>query len=259
VHPIVIKEVDPGKIETGIAKSVHKLSAPLWIDGQNVLFDGGVVKKIKGTDRVFDTQMTGGTEVSGLLGAVIGSTKTLFLGTKARLFKWTQVDFSATVIGSGYTGVDDETSSVPATRWSMVNWGDWIYATNGVDTPQVYKGTSFSNMGSGIPSVVRIFKELKFHLLGFYGKTVAWSDEDNPDVWNAGATGVLPIRGLHSDVIAAAPLGESMAFYSQDRMGLVSYIGEPFIFGAEVLLKGIGAVGVNAVCAVGRKNYGHRS
>ncbi len=215
MHPAIIKEVDPGKIETGIAKSVHSLAAPLWVDGQNVVFESGVVKKMKGTDKCFDIQMTGGTEVSGLLATVVAGTRTLYMGTRARLFKWTQVDFAATVIGSGYTGVDTESSTVPATRWSMVPWGNWLYATNGVDAPQVYKGASAAAVGSGVPNPCKIFQKLKVYLLAFKDTTLYFSDEDDPDTWNSGNAGNLPIRDMDSDVVAAVPLGEQVAFYTE--------------------------------------------
>jgi hypothetical protein len=88
----------------------------------------------------------------------------------------------------------------------------------------------------------------------------AWCSEDDPDTWvaaSANSAGSLTIREADTAIKCAAPLGDGIALYTENQMFLVRYSGAPFYFGYRpVMATGVGAVSVNSVVSVDRRNYG---
>jgi hypothetical protein len=176
---------------------------------------------------------------------------------------WDESDMS--IVGSGYTGTLTESTVKAATQWSIESWGNWFFATNGVDTPQVWKGTgsSFTVVANLVITTAEIFVRLGPHLLAFNTSTgkghFAWCDADDPEEWTASAensAGSLNIRDIDSEIVCAVPLADRVAVYSKERMYLVTYVGTPLYFGYQAALSGIGAVSKRSVVAVDRLNFG---
>lgn len=283
---------DPQQIQTGIVKSLHKLQVPVWIDGENVVFEDGAVRKSPGYAAVCTP--TGTDPVTGLLatpGNVEGVTPSLVWGDIGNLYRFN--NGALTTDGTGYSGkidhdiiqpfiyqiahltyldiFQDIISFVPGI-WSLENYGTWAIATNGADKPQINKmtGAGFINIPVlGVPPLtaaiaVRFADQLLlFNCTGNLfdgtisdGSFVVFSDIDNPEVFNSGAAGYLPIRDMGSDIQAACRLGSYVGVYSDDSMALVASLGAPLYFGAQKIFDGIGSPSKHAVVPVGFVNYG---
>jgi hypothetical protein len=271
-----------------------------WADSENVLFEEGGATPFPGQSLAFDkvgaTQpVTGIVEGSEQLGAAQEEhTKVLYYGTLTQLFEYedggavNDVSRAQSVANplSDYSGINEPLIDQDVTIWSFAKWGNWTFATNGVEQIQLYRKnessgtpegeTSFYDLdvqanGLGAPNpfpstfraeIVRTLGEflVAYHTEGQGGQTYAWCDQDDPLSWDytnlASAAGFLTIRNLGSPIIAVEPLGDGHAVYGGDKMFLVRQIGAPLWFGHDELLSGIGAFGKNCVAVVGRTHYG---
>lgn len=249
------------EINSGLKLDPYPLQPVLWIDGDNIHFGPNGVEKIKGFSATFATTPT--KPIRGMVQLLNSSgTQQLFFGDQNDIYRSNALGAPVSV-GSGFTGNLNETVSALASTWSMTNFGDFIMATNGVDTPQIYKGTSFANLAGINFTTAEIFVKRGPHVLALNLNTdnreFKWSDEDAPEVWvptASNAAGDLLIRELESQIMAAVPLGDRIAIYGKDSMYIVTYVGTPNYFGYKPGPNGIGAVGKKAVVARGRLNYG---
>lgn len=273
---------DPQQIQSGIVRSLHKMQVPLWIDGENVVFEDGTVRKSPGYAASF---VKPGTDpVSGIAAVNVAGTANLVWGDIGNLYRFD--GSTVTIDGTGFTGTvnhdsvqdnavqDDawqETISHFPGIWDFEPFGKWALATNGVQAPQINKmaGAGFVPLGGSPPDTVNIFVQFADQILAFditgtsaIDGTVfdqsffAFSDIDGPENWTTGAAGYLPIRDMGSQIFAACRLGAYVAVYSSDAMALIASLGSPLYFGAQKIFEGIGATGKHAVVPVGFYNYG---
>ena len=250
---------------SGVWPDLHPLNNPLWRTGTNVLFKNGGVEKMGGWGNPFTKPAS--TPVRGMLQRRESGVQELYFGNPTTIYKWNTG--TPTAVGTGYTGNTDSTVTVPASVWSMVDWGTWVLATNGVDVPQIYKGSSFTtlNVGTEFTTAEILIKRgpyvLAFNTTGVntYNGINAfhWCSDDDVEDWtptSVNTAGNQMIRDMTSGIKAAVPLGDRIAVYGTDSMYLVAYTGAPFYFGYYPALNGIGAVSKAAVVSVGRKNFG---
>ena len=169
-----------------------------------------------------------------------------------------------TTVGTGFTGITDQTVTAPATSWDFEEWGNWCVATNGKDAMQIWKGSgNFVALGGTPPTTAEIILKVKEYLLAINtdmgGTAYEWCDTDNVEDWvpvDSNRAGNNVIRDLDSDIIAGVRLGKAVAAYTLNQMAIISYISEPRIFGHDKALEGIGAVSKYSVVSVGDLNYG---
>lgn len=231
-------------------------SAPFWARGQNVYFRNNKVGPFPGKRLLFTlpTQsiITGmkamGFEVLGEPGVVVG--------TKANLYLWSDTD-GVSQNGSGYTGSTDQTSLVPATRWSFEQWGSWVLATNGVDKPQIYKTSSFGDLSGINFNTAEIFLRWRTFLFAFNldtkPTTFRWCSDDDVETWIPAAdnsAGAILVRDVDNKIMAAGFLSGNIVFFGVNSMHGIQFLGSPNWFGSTRLLSGIGALGKNAICMV---------
>lgn len=250
----------------GVWPSMHDMAVPFVKNARNVVFTASGIKKMDGWVSAFPREGT--SAIRGITQIYSNGKNSIFFGTASRLLKYEDDSASATVLNTGFTGINAETTAQAATHWSMLNFGNWVLATNGVDAPKVYKTTSFENLiVSGQFGTAEIFKKsgpyvLAFNLATASGALVdkfAWCHTDDVDQWSANelnAAGAFYLRDFGGEVIAVSNLGDSLSVYGSDCMFLVNFLGAPYFFGANRALSGIGAVSKNSVTVVGRRNYG---
>lgn len=238
-------EVKDGQaIASGMKKSTPAVQPRLWADGSNILFVNNGVEKAKGISNLGSVDHT----VVTMSQAFVEEQQRAYLGTHDKLYVY--ADGVTTIVGTGYMG----------DRWSFVPWGDWLLATNDSDPVQAWKNTGSANALAGVPvGHARLIRKLAERPIIFYGQSAAWPAATDIENWTPDPTtnaGDFFIRDLDSDVIAVEPLGEQLAFYTKNIMGFVSFIGGTSVYGFKPALEGIGAIGMNAVVAVGARHFG---
>jgi len=263
----IIFRASPAEILSGLHPSLPFDEAPLWQEGENVIFrDGGVRPAIGSVilfNRLESDPAVGGQE------AIIGGNKYIFWGNRQSLFRWQEAGSPADISRvSSYSGIRDESASQRATLWSMLHWGDQILATNGVDPLQVSADPASAGIFADLDTtavfttaeIVAPVRDFVLALnLSIGGDVIGWADAGSLTGWAAtagGESGQLQIRGLGSDIVAAAALGDGLAIYGANRMHHASFVGSPNFIGERHLLDGIGAVSKHSVAAAGRLHYG---
>lgn len=236
---------DGALVQSGIKPSVPDAQNVLWADSSNALFVDNGVEKARG----ISNNGVMPAPVTGLAQAFINGVKRVWLGTPLQLYK-SDDGVTLQLTGGPYTGQ----------RWSMIPWGTWLLATNNVDKVQVCKDTGAAVDLGGVPvTKARIIRKLANRPLIFYGQSAAWPAATDIEDWTPSPetnAGDFFIRDLDSDTIAVEPLGDQLAFYTRNKMGLVTFIGGTSQYGFKVIQTGIGAIGLNAVVPVGFRHYG---
>lgn len=258
------------ELDSGIFPDAGPEQAPIWVDSENVQFRNGGVESIDGYSLFVSAHANAGASdiPRGMVQQRRSNlTQRVWWGDQSRLY-YSIAGGAAQEAGTGYSGVLDETVNAIASVWSMVDWGNFILATNGVDRPQVAESNSFAvwmdSDGSNLPfSTAEILIQRGPHVLAANTSNghnwVEWCDLDDIYEWTPLAenqAGNLVIREAAGPLMAAAPLGDRDAVYTRNQMFVVNYLGAPNVFGYQSLLEGIGAVSKQAVVAVGRRNFG---
>lgn len=250
------------ELSSGLYPDPYTLVAPFWVAGSNIRFTATGVAKIPGWSSVFAEQDT--DPIRGMA-QNIGSTQELYFGDQTNLYRYNGTLAKVSKTDNVYTGALNQTVLAPAATWSFAAFGSWMLATNGADPVQIYKtGPDFADLDVDSQfTTAEILMVRGPHVIAMNtntnNKEVIWCSADDPEDWLATASnsaGSLIVRELESEIMAAAPLGQSVAIYGKDSMHGLSYIGSPFYFGVKPLLNGIGAVSKACVVSKGRLNYG---
>ena len=163
-----------------------------------------------------------------------------------------------------YTGTDLD-------RWSIVQYGQSVLATNGVDEVQYLADITtglfvdLSEAGGDLPSSFRaqILHKLGPFIIAFNtdndNTEARWCSEDNVLNWLPIAQNSardINLRDMNSSIKCVVEFGNSLLVVGSTRAHLFQFIGPPFFFGAQKYIDGIGAVGKNALTEGGRMIYG---
>lgn len=255
--------IGPEHIQAGIQPDLPGKTSTVFRAGANVVFADRSIQPALGSVALIRDTLTS-SPFTGLLPTVIDGERVIIYGTAAKLYRWTEGDDAAVEVGTGYTGTNSD-------LWSLIRWGNWVVATNGVDPSEIYKGTSFAPMTVPWTTNQLFARATSFpYLLAFEtaGGTLGgegrmhWSHIDDIEQWDPAGVpgsraGYLPIRDLDGPIVAAVEMGQNVAFYTHNSM-FVAYLLDStrFTFGARRLLEGIGAVGKFAVTSDGSRHYG---
>lgn len=134
----LLQRFDSELIASGVFPDMANQNAPFWRTAQNIMFYAGSIMPFPGATILFPKTVS--VPITGLLELdpqVTGHPAICF-GTLNELRYWDATN-GETLEGSGYTGNANQTDAAIATRWSIQQWNTWVYATNGVNPPQVNK------------------------------------------------------------------------------------------------------------------------
>lgn len=245
---IDIPGADPANaavLESGIFPSLPAKQQKLWLEASNVDFVDRAAEKSKGFSNLGDL----GATITALSQAYVDGERRVYLGTPETFNRYTEGD--TIELASGFN----------SGRWSIIPWGTWVLATNGFDPVQVSKNTTDMEALANVPvETARIIRKLAQRPIIFAGQNAYWPRATDIEYWTTpdptGRAGSFFIRDLDSDVIAVEPLGELLAYYTANKMGLVTFIGGQEVYGFKNKLEGIGAIGIDAVVPVGAYHYG---
>lgn len=247
----LLKSWRPELLE-GLSPSVSGLNAPFWKDGRNVVFTEGSVQPASGF--LLLVPRFQGNPIAGLKATMISDKPTLFFGAGTKLYKWTEDIDTPAEVGTGFTD---------GKFWVFSRWGNWMLATNNTEAPQIYKGTSFAQLGGiDFNTCLGIFNHKTFAIA--YNTDaddgeIAWSDSDDPETWVGTASNMAGdafTRDLNGPLLCGLSHRNNAFILSNDRMFIMRYVGPPFIFQVEKALDGIGAVGPYSVVSAGDIMYG---
>lgn len=156
------------ELRAGLFPDLYPSLSPLWEDGLNVEFTDSGIEKIGSYHSVATT--SSGEPIRGILQAFEDTSFVAYFGDLSNLYRVDLVSFEITELGSGFTTFENSGETiwdagvtswdggstiwdlgtlVPG-HWSFVNYGNWIFATNGQDSPQVSTGGSFTNLYQGV-------------------------------------------------------------------------------------------------------------
>ncbi|WCD44094.1 hypothetical protein Kuura_016 [Caulobacter phage Kuura] len=237
---------DGAVVASGVKRDLPPNQTAIWRDGENVLFYDSAIEKAEGLDALAALA----EPATGIGQGYAGEQARAFIGTQSRFYRYSPV-----------AGLVQLRDGLAGPRWSIIPWGEWVIATNNNDPVQVSKNTLSMAALTGVPvAKAKVIRKLGQRPIIFYGQNAAWPSATNIEDWTVGNpttnAGNFFIRDLDSDVEAVEPLGEGLAYYTQNKMGLVSFIGGNAVFGFKNRLQGIGAISINAVVVVGQKHYG---
>lgn len=245
---------DGAGLQGGISPGLIPYTGKFWFDAENVWFRDGGPQAMKGSELL--TEFPDG---EGDLGALVAIAQG-YAEQNARVFVASATTVHYFTRNHRYT---IESLESPSDFWSLVPFGSWLMYTNQIDHPRIWRNGAKADLP--IPGdKCRLLAKLGPHIIALgIDKDIfriAWCSADNPDDWNilspTNTAGDLNLRDLGSGIVACAPCAGGLAIYTSDKMGLLSYLGSPFIFGFETRINGIGAVGPNAVVSVGGNNFG---
>lgn len=253
----------------GLFPSVNADAAPLWHDGQNVIFTPSDVRKAPGLGLVYDFADV----IRDLAQALVFGEKRIYVALAESVWK---VVFASGGSGfsAGFTSGFGGASPFSVTQigtltgdylWPQLEtWGSWVFVNDTVNPLEVWK-----NSGTSLTPVVTPFSQAKiikrfspFMLAANTsngGEVIEWSTASDAENWTPALSnhaGNTTIRDLGGDILAVQDLGKNLAFYSGNSLVLGRFVGFPNVFHFEKTIRGVGVTGRRAVVSLGAFNYG---
>lgn len=252
--PQKLGEITGEQMLGGVFPDLPHKEPAFFKNSRNVMFSDKAVQPISG--QYVLTATSGGLPVRGLLSLRNVNTPILFYGDDEKLYRYT-ISGGTTVVGSGFSG--------NGAAWSLRRWGSWVFATNGVNAPQVYKGASFAPMAghSSVFGTAKFFLPYKNYLLAMNtdvnDSRIAWCTADDPEVWAGLSTNtarLLDIRDTTSGISAGLVSNERIYYWTLKSMSVMGFQGPPNIFSSNFVTDDIGAFGPLAVTDAMGAMYG---
>lgn len=276
----------PLNIPPGVVRSGTELqSSGRWYDANLVRWTEGAMEPVGGWERRGNGTLTG--KCRGLLTWKTNSgVRFSGLGTSSKLYAMTQssvlVDITPTSFtagsddastGAGYgistystgyygTPRPDAGSVTPATTWSLDTWGEYLVGCSTSDgklyewqldfvTPT--KAAVITNAPTNCQGLL-VTAERSLFALGASGdgRKVAWSDLENNTIWTAASTnlaGSVILQTTGKIVCGKRVRGQNLILTDIDAHTL-TYVGQPFVYQAEIAGRACGIVSANAVAVL---------
>ena len=249
--PDIIGSIQGKDLLVGLHKDLPHSEPGVWDDAKNVIFSDNAMQPIPG--QYIISSSIGGQPIRGIKAASLDNAKSLFYANPSTLTRYTLTG-GATVVGSGYTD----------NLWSFQPWSDWMVATNG-DKPQVYKGSSFADLGGFSGNVDGETKADFLFAIGEFvfavrKKKIYWCSRSNVEDWSPtsiNSAGSLSPQDLDGEFVGGCVVDEGTALLcTGNSIHSVNYIGPNSYFGSFKLRKGPGLFGKLAICEKDHQAYG---
>jgi len=167
--------------------------------------------------------------------------------------EWTSVDFPEGIEWSGGNVFDYVITSI-----SDVNY---LIFTNGVDTP--LKG--YLDVGTltlteyTIPETITTFYTIEVFagrvfiggLGSAYREYIYWAVAGKPENWTGTGSGLGSFNGIRKNIKKLIELNARLLVFSDDSIGVVSYVGGDVLFSFEILNHGVGLLSGRSIINVG--------
>ena len=276
----------PISIPPGVYRSGTELqSTGRWYDTNLVRWTEGAMEPVGGWEVRPISALTGKAR-SLITWKTNGNIRLMAAGTSSKLYAVTQsnvlvditpVSFTAgsdnASTGAGYgigtygggfygTPRPDTGSVTPATTWSLDTWGEYLVGCSTSDgklyewqldftTPT--KAAVITNAPTNCIGLL-VSAERSLFALGASGdaRTVAWSDLENNTIWTASSTnlaGSIKLQTAGRIVTGKRVRGQNLILTDIDAHTL-TYVGQPFVYQAEIAGRACGAVSANCVAVL---------
>jgi len=247
--------------ENKTVASTH-ISASFASRTRNLDYDAGILKSRGG----FVNLKTGTSSVDGTpIGIIdfedLNGARHLVLVTTTERYKYEDSDGTWSKISdaSSWTGDEDDVLD-----WTVIQdaSGKYLVITNGVDAPEIWDGSGYFSdldMGdSGITKVKTVESYYNRLVVGnvyagaaWYKKDLVWSVPGDITDWTSVGSGSNMMPGLEGEIKKILRIGDRVAIYSEDSIGLMAYQGGAFPFSFSVVLGGIDLVSSRAIVSLG--------
>lgn len=246
----------PQEIQTGLWK-IGKAAGLLWEEGNNVVFKDNGFRRSGGA-------LQQGTSLNDQARDIA---QAYISGTGAkRIYFGTDTDMELYELLAGvWTKSVLHTWATAGQYADLETWGTWLVGTNGVNPVQVWKNTGVAAALAGVPfSKARVLKRKTPFLIAMntnnIGDTgIEWSSDSDIEAWTptlANKAGNYNLRDMDSEILAAEDLGDRVALYSRNSMGVGTFTGGGNVWNWKRVLSGIGAVSRRSVVSLDPFNYG---
>lgn len=236
------------QLSSGIYPGQSADAAPLWADGENVIFDEGGIRKNYGL-----LSLTAiAARPTGLISTVASTERRAYIGAGTSAYRYRTSD--------GLTNIGGFASS--GGIYEFLPWDTWVLINNGVDPLEVWQ-----NSGSSAPITAPFTRAntiFGYQLQAFAagtnngGDLIEWSPVNNILDWTVtitGTAGNLRLRELAGDIVATRPLGNGIGIYSSTKGGLFQYLGGTS-YGFRKPIRGVGAVSPYSVVEYAGTHFG---
>jgi len=249
--PQPLEEIsDAAMMESGIWPSVDVLKAPLWISGQNVDFRKGQVEKARG----WSTKTTSLTPVNALAQALVDDKKRIYLAGEDTLRYFVENEDTYDIRTTGLSA---------GGFWSLIAWGRFLLASNGIDRVQYWPNSGLAVDLTDGPTKASLIRALLVYIValnvnGEEGR-VAWCSGGNPLVWTPtleNDAGGFYIRNVSSPLTACEALGASLIAFTQTQPYQISFVGGNNVITYSDMQLRVGALGKNCVSSDGTSLFG---
>ena len=170
--------------------------------------------------------------------------------------------YGGNVYGTSLYGLpaEDTGSILPATTWSLENWGEYLLA-NTSDDGKIYQwqlnASTPAAVLSNAPTIcsgMMVTEERFVFAFGAGGnpRKVAWSDREDNNTWTPAATneaGDIEIQTNGTILKGLRTRGQSLILTDQDAH-TATYSGPPFVYGFERVGTSCGLIAANAAASI---------
>jgi hypothetical protein len=276
----------PISIPPGVYRSGTELqSTGRWYDVNLVRWTEGAMEPIGGWE-VRPISVLTGKARSLLTWKTNGSIRLMAAGTSSKLYAVTQSNVLVDITPVGFTAGSDDASTgagygigtygggfygtprpdsgsvTAATTWSLDTWGEYLVGCSTSDgklyewqldftTPT--KAAVITNAPTNCLGLL-VTAERSLFALGASGdgRKVAWSDLENNTIWTPSSTnlaGSIILQTSGRIITGKRVRGQNLILTDIDAHTL-TYVGQPFVYQAEIAGRACGAVSANCVAVL---------
>jgi hypothetical protein len=276
----------PISIPPGVYRNGTELqSAGRWYDVNLVRWTEGAMEPVGGWEVRPISALTGKAR-SLITWKTNGNVRLLAAGTSSKLYAVTQSNVLVDITPTGFTAGSDNASTgagygigtygggfygtprpdtgsvTPATTWSLDTWGEYLVGCSTSDgklyewqldytTPT--KAAVITNAPTNCIGLL-VTADRSLFALGASGdaRTVAWSDLEDNTVWTPSSTnlaGSIKLQTSGRIITAKRVRGQNLILTDIDAHTL-TYVGQPFVYQAEIAGRACGAVSANCVAVL---------
>ena len=277
--PLIPLNIPPGQYRNG----TEYQSVGRWRDGNLIRFHEGSLRPVGGW------RQRGSVDIAGVVRSMLAwednsNSRRIAFGTHDKLFAMTagnavsditpvgftagrvdatlSVGFGASTYGNDLYGTprQDTATLLPATVWSLDNWGEYLVGCT-IDDGKLYEW----QLNSGTPAAqianspadctaLMVTEERFLFAFGAGGnpRKVQWSDREDNTEWTAATTNEAGDIELQTNGVILRGLrtrGQAIILTDQDAH-TASYQGPPFVYGFERVGTSCGLVAANAAVAI---------